>query len=73
MKTEILNHFGSQKAMAMALNVERQTIRNWGDIIPPLYALVIERLTGGKFKAETINPQVDELWPYGLHRKVTKK
>lgn len=56
----ILKHFGSQAGLRRALGVTAPTVCEWfkgGRPIPPLRAMQIEALTGGKLKASDINPK----------------
>lgn len=48
---EVIEHFGSQAAVARALNIKPPSVAEWGETVPPLRQLQIEKITGGKFKA----------------------
>lgn len=50
-KQNVIEHFGSQAALARALGVKPQSVDSWGETVPPLRQIQIEKLTGGKFKA----------------------
>jgi hypothetical protein len=53
-KTDAINHFGTQVALAAALGVDQSTIsKSWGEFPPPLRQLQIEALTGGALKADS--------------------
>ncbi|MCT7942414.1 MULTISPECIES: Cro/CI family transcriptional regulator [Shewanella] len=45
-----ISHFGSQGALAKALNVSQPAISKWGEEVPILRAYQIEVLTQGKLK-----------------------
>lgn len=49
--SEVIEHFGSQAAVARALNIKPPSVAEWGETVPPLRQLQIEKITGGKFKA----------------------
>lgn len=49
---DVVDHFGSQAALARALGITQPSVALWGDDVPPLRQLQIERLTAGKFKAD---------------------
>lgn len=51
-KTQAVEHFGSQMAIARALGIKGPSVVNWGERIPPLRQLQIERVTGGALKAD---------------------
>ncbi len=51
-KTQAIEHFGSQAAIARALRLAGPSVVNWGERIPPLRQLQIEQLTGGALKAD---------------------
>ncbi|MBU6955993.1 Cro/CI family transcriptional regulator [Hahella sp. HN01] len=51
-KAIAIHYFGSQKALADALNLHKSAISQWGDTIPELRAFQLERLTNGKLKHE---------------------
>lgn len=52
-KTDAIQHFGTQVALAAAIGVDQSTIsKSWGEYPPPLRQLQLEALTGGLLKAE---------------------
>ena len=51
-KKEVITYFGSCSAIAEALGVSKSSVSQWGETVPQLRAYQIERLTGGKLKAE---------------------
>lgn len=48
---DVIEHFGSQAAVADALGIKQPSVAGWGEFVPPLRQVQIEKLTGGKFKA----------------------
>lgn len=50
-KTQAIKHFGSVSALAKALNVTYEAVRQWADV-PELRQYQIERITNGSLKAE---------------------
>lgn len=50
-KKQAIDHFGSTSALARALGVTYEAVRQWGDEVPELRQYQIERLTGGALKA----------------------
>lgn len=51
-KTDVVKHFGSQKAVAEALGLTEAAISAWDDDIPKGRAYELQVLTGGKLKAQ---------------------
>ena len=52
MKTvQVIQHFGSQAALARAIGIAQPSIAQWGEEPPPLRQLQIEALTKGQLKA----------------------
>ena len=49
----VVAHFGSKAALARALGINRVNVTQWeiNGYFPPLRAIQIERITGGKFLA----------------------
>lgn len=47
-----LEHFGGTIALARALGIKPPSVSQWGEIVPPLRQLQIERLTNGALKAD---------------------
>lgn len=54
MKTqEAIQHFGGRKIdLAKAIGVSPSAITQWGEVPPMLRQFQIERITGGKLKAQ---------------------
>ncbi|MGA5718143.1 Cro/CI family transcriptional regulator [Pseudomonas atacamensis] len=50
-KSQAIKHFGSVSALAKALRVTYEAVRQWDDV-PELRQYQIERLTMGALKAE---------------------
>lgn len=53
-KTQVIKHFGSVSALAKALSVTYEAVRQWDDV-PELRQYQIERITKGALKAEPKN------------------
>lgn len=54
MKTsDAIEHFGTKAAIASALRLQRAAVTQWGDEVPARRAYELERITGGKLKADT--------------------
>lgn len=51
-KTDLIKHFGSQQAAAAALDVTKQAVNGWGDIIPEGMAYKAQVVTGGALKVD---------------------
>jgi hypothetical protein len=48
---QAIDYYGSQAALARELGIRQQSITDWGDIVPALRQLQLEKLTRGKLKA----------------------
>lgn len=58
MKTQqVIDHFGSQAAVAKALDIAQPSVAQWGDRPPALRQLQIEVLTRGALRA---GPECDQ-------------
>jgi len=56
---QVIDHFGSQKAMAKQLRCTQQAISLWLKLeVPIKRAIQIEKKTGGKFTREQLRPDV---------------
>lgn len=53
-KADAVEHFGGVTKLAAALRLSKGAVSQWGDEIPLLRAYQIEKLTGGKLKAEEV-------------------
>jgi transcriptional repressor of cell division inhibition gene dicB len=54
MKTEAaIGHFGSTAKLADVLGITVQAIYQWGDSVPRLRALELEKLTDGRLSADS--------------------
>ncbi len=51
-KSDAIKHFGTATELARRLGVGKALVSKWPDVVPPRYAYEIERLTGGKLKAD---------------------
>lgn len=49
---DAIEHFGTQSALARALGIKPPSISDWGETVPPLRQLQLERLTGGTLRAD---------------------
>ena len=47
-KDTAVDHFGSDVALARALNISRQAVSKWGEIIPEGVAYKLQVLTAGR-------------------------
>lgn len=61
-KTDVIKHFGSEVAAAHALDVTKQAVNGWGEIIPEGMAYKAQVITGGKL---VVDPAV--------YRKIKKQ
>jgi len=53
MKTiDAIEHFGSKRKLAQALDVSTQAIYKWGEIIPALRAYQLQDITDGELEVE---------------------
>lgn len=62
--SEVIAHFGTQGKTAQALGCSQTTIFKWlhGKMnITPIYAIKVEKITNGKFKATDLCPKLKEL------------
>lgn len=48
---DAIAHFGTQAALAQALGIKQQSVADWGETVPPLRQLQLERITDGVLKA----------------------
>lgn len=51
-KKDVINHFGSLANAGRALEISRQAVGSWPDLVPILQAIEIERISGGKLKVD---------------------
>ncbi len=51
-KSEVVKFFGSQAATAAALGIKQPSVAVWTKKIPALRQIQIERITGGKLRAD---------------------
>lgn len=51
-KDDLIKHFGSQLAAAAALDVTKQAVNGWGDIVPEGMAYKAQVITGGALKVD---------------------
>lgn len=50
--SDVIEYFGTQRAVAEALGIKPPSVSDWGDTVPKLRQLQIEALTGGKLRAD---------------------
>lgn len=50
-RKKAIDYFGSIPALARALGITYEAVRQWGDIVPELRQYQLEKITGGKLKA----------------------
>ena len=51
MKTkDALDHYGSKRAIAKALDISVQAVHKWGKLVPELSAYKLERITNGELE-----------------------
>lgn len=55
-KQDVISYFGGVTKTAIALGINKATVSCWGEAIPKGRAYQIEVLTGGKLKAEPVQP-----------------
>jgi hypothetical protein len=54
MKTEtVIQHFGNQHAVAIALGIKQPSVAAWGEYPPELRQLQVESVTSGALRAES--------------------
>lgn len=52
LKEDVIKHFGSAANLARALGRTRAAVTQWGAIVPFTVACQVEKLSGGKLKAD---------------------
>jgi hypothetical protein len=55
-KADVIEYFGSQRQVAVALNISHVAVSKWPCVIPELRACQIEKITKGALKAEMPYP-----------------
>ena len=48
---DAIAHYGSQAALARELGIAQPSVSAWGEIVPPLRQIQLERLTHGVLRA----------------------
>ena len=51
-KEQAVRYFGTQKALADALDITQPSVAEWGEYPPELQQLRLHRLTNGELRAE---------------------
>ncbi len=46
-KQDVIQYFGDQTSVAVALGIEQSAVSQWGELIPEKRAVRLERLAGG--------------------------
>ncbi|MDX7786733.1 DNA-binding transcriptional regulator DicC [compost metagenome] len=59
-KSDAIEHYGTATALARALGINKSAVSLWGDTIPKGRAYQIEVMTGGKLKANPVQPSSAE-------------
>jgi len=47
-KSAVIKYFGTGAHVARSLQITRQAVSNWPDIVPEVYALRLEKITEGR-------------------------
>lgn len=47
-KKDVIEHFGSEAAAADALEISRQAVNKWGEVVPEAVAYRVHALSKGK-------------------------
>jgi hypothetical protein len=68
--SDAFKFFGSPLAVAEQLDISRQAVGQWGEIVPPASAIQLARLSRGKLK---IDPELYEGWHLRKTSKVKKR
>lgn len=51
-KKDVIEHYGTEAEVARALEISRQAVNNWPDIVPEPTAYKIQVLTNNKLKVD---------------------
>ena len=51
---QLINHFGTQVAVAAALGIKQPSVSEWKKEIPPLRQMQIQLITGGALRADCV-------------------
>jgi hypothetical protein len=51
-KADVVKHFGNESAAAGALDVTKQAVNGWGEIVPEGIAYKAQVITGGALKVD---------------------
>jgi DNA-binding transcriptional regulator YdaS (Cro superfamily) len=57
--SDVIDYFGSKSAVAVALEISPSAVSQWGEIVPPLSAVEIERASKGRLK---FDPKLYKNW-----------
>ncbi|MCP5016225.1 MAG: hypothetical protein GY938_13280 [Ketobacter sp.] len=47
-KNQVIKHFGSESEVSRLLNISRQAVNKWGEVVPIRHAWTLERASGGR-------------------------
>lgn len=50
LKSDVITHFGSNAKVAKALKIGRAAVGKWGDLIPPIRAAQLHKITDGHLR-----------------------
>ncbi|MCL6324023.1 Cro/CI family transcriptional regulator [Pectobacterium polaris] len=53
-KEKVLKHLGGTTATAKFLGIAKSTVSVWPDLVPWKYALLLERMTNGVLKYDSV-------------------
>lgn len=53
-KSDVVKHFGSNRATAEALGVTKQAVNNWGAVVPEAVAYRVQAITEGALKVDPV-------------------
>lgn len=52
LKSTVLAHYGTQAAVAAALDISRAAVNKWGEVVPLEQARSLEIITGGAVRVD---------------------
>jgi len=56
-KTDVVQYFRTQRAVAKALGITEQAVSAWPEIVPRGRQFELQVLTGGRLQASTATPE----------------
>ena len=51
-KADVISHFGTESAVAEALEISRQAVNKWPDVVPEGIAYKLQVLTAGHLRVD---------------------